>query len=213
MKPFAYLGRALQRARTRGIADTIAYSFAVADKTLRGVYIDLRYSGGLSGHRQPTIAVADCNPIAPSDYYSLRAIFTYVEVKPRDVLVDIGCGDGRTINYWLHRGFKNRIIGVEIDPPTAWRTRQRLKRFKNVSIIEADASSPPKGNLYYLYNTFSGDKMRAFEEALRDKRNVTIVVYNYIDISPFERDEWNVTIIGCEEDAEQYRAAIIKGAR
>ena len=38
-----------------------------------------------------------------------------VPIRPDDVLVDVGSGKGRVLNFWLQKGLRNRIVGIEID--------------------------------------------------------------------------------------------------
>ncbi len=72
------------------------------------------------------------------------------------MLVDIGCGKGRVINFWLHQGLTNRLIGLELDPDVATAAQQRLAPYRNVQIIVGDAieNLPTDGTLFYLYNPF-----------------------------------------------------------
>ncbi|MEJ7639236.1 MAG: class I SAM-dependent methyltransferase, partial [Singulisphaera sp.] len=70
--------------------------------------------------------------------------------------MDIGCGKGRVLNFWLERFPNNRIIGVELDDRVADRTRRRLERWRNVKIITGDAVAalPAEGTIFWMFNPF-----------------------------------------------------------
>jgi 16S rRNA A1518/A1519 N6-dimethyltransferase RsmA/KsgA/DIM1 with predicted DNA glycosylase/AP lyase activity len=84
------------------------------------------------------------------------------------MLVDVGCGDGRVINFWLNSGYKNPIVGIEIDGATARSTSDRMARYSNVEIIHGDASKANlEGTVFYLFNPFIGQMMVNFERRRR----------------------------------------------
>jgi tRNA A58 N-methylase Trm61 len=119
-------------------------------------------------------------------------------ISKTDVLVDVGCGKGRVINWWLSRGFRGRMFGIELDPGVAEATRQRLSKYKNVTIITADVceSIPEDATVFYLFNPFKPDVMERFKNRLFEvfaKRGVTVLYYNpwYVDV--FKKDpNWTV---------------------
>jgi len=120
-------------------------------------------------------------------------------VLETDVLVDIGCGKGRVINWWLDQGFANQIVGLELDETVALKTKRRLRRHKNVTIICGDALThlPENGTIFYLFNPFKepwvvGLKQR-LESILAKRAGTTIFYYNcrYSDV--FKNDpNWMV---------------------
>ena len=71
-------------------------------------------------------------------YYALSLIFKGETIAPDDVLVDVGCGKGRVLNWWLSKRLPNRIVGLELDPEVAAHTRHRLRKYRNVTIITGD---------------------------------------------------------------------------
>lgn len=122
-------------------------------------------------------------------------------VKASDVLVDVGCGRGRAISWWLDQGYRNQIIGLELDPDTAERTRRRLRKYKNVTIITGDAAQniPANGTLFFLNNPFGEPIMKAFKDRLTEisiePKNITMLYYNPKQIHVFEKDPvWNIQI-------------------
>lgn len=206
MPALAYMCRAVNRAFQKGPADTLRYSFHVAKDVAMTAYIDLRYGGRISRDR------LDINRNRPgyhalmhTDWKVLRAIFGEIDIKPDDVLVDVGCGDGRVINYWLSCGLKNLLIGIEIDEEIVASTAMRYARYPNVKIICGDATiRDVGGTIYYLYNPFLGTPLRTFSDLTKQAK---IILYNYIDLTPFA--DRNIEYLKSTQDALQYRAAII----
>jgi len=207
----SYLGKAWRRLVDKGPVNTASYSFHVVKKLSLDVYIDLRFGRSLCVDRAVNHSNPDRCRTEHSNYYVLRELFRYISVKPNDVLVDIGCGDGRVISFWLNLGLKNQIIGVEIDEQTAKSTQRRFSRYQNVKIIHGNgASHPPEsGTLFYLFNPFGGSEMLAFERALRG-RNVRIMIYAFHDLKPFEHAQWRIEKLYSTRDECQYRLASIE---
>ncbi len=165
-------------------------------------WLDRRFGGYCGGTIASPFASQGATRTESCSYRTLGVLFGHpmLRIDPRDVLVDVGCGKGRVINFWLLRGRQNSIVGVELTPSVAEWTRRRLSSFTNVRIVEGDASSrvPPDGTLFFLFNPFGRDTMQAF--ALRVSQNagpagVRIVYLNarHIDVFPVER--WTITDI------------------
>ncbi len=132
---------------------SLSRRWANAVRSARNILLDLRY-GGLAGgyirNRYP-----GATGVASTDYGLMSQIFGG-RVRDDDVLVEVGCGKGRVINWWLAQGYRNRIVGLEIMEEVADKTRARLRRFPNVTILAGDAiqNLPPDGTLFYLANPF-----------------------------------------------------------
>jgi precorrin-6B methylase 2 len=111
------------------------------------------------------------------------------------VLVDVGCGKGRVLNYWLHSGLKNRIYGLELDPEFAGFAARRLAKYKNVTILAGDAieNLPDDATLIFLYNPFEGDVLERLKERLKQKyahrlHTIRILYYSCMFIDVFRQD-------------------------
>src|SRR5262245_8164312 len=103
-------------------------------ETLRTWYLDFKYGGSCGGVKLSPYADRGANLTMSADYYHLDKVFAQsgVVVRGEDVLVDIGCGKGRVINYWLDQGYRNRMIGLELDEQITAVARKRLGRYPNV---------------------------------------------------------------------------------
>jgi len=164
-------------------------------RKISNLLLDLRYGSILRGVKRSPHASLGAHDTTNSDYAVLSHVFAS-RIAHSDVLVDVGCGKGRVINWWLSRGLRNRIIGIELDAEVARQTKERLKRYPSVSIISGNIVEylPPEGTLFYLYNPFDASVMREFKEQLDQllERNggkaIRIIYYNCLYLEPFARD-------------------------
>ncbi len=184
----------------------------------RNAAIDIRYGELLGGKIETRYALLGAYNTENSDYAALSYVFEN-RIKDSDVLVDIGCGKGRVINWWLSRGLRNRIVGIELDERIANQTRQRLRQYKNVTIIAGDAvqNIPAEGTLFYLYNPFAEHVMEAFKRRLMSlfgkSGDITVLNSRCKHVDVFQKDlAWIVEIIdiGGSSSAPFDQLAVIK---
>jgi hypothetical protein len=122
-----------------------------------------------------------------------------------DVLVDVGCGKGRVINWWLSLGLRNRIVGIELDPEVASATEKRLRKFDNVEIVNADATMavPDEATLLYMYSPFDQGSMHRFKADLERRfrrRGITALYWNPEYVEVFRDDpQWATHMIGLHD--------------
>jgi SAM-dependent methyltransferase len=163
-------------------------------KITRTLWTDLRYSGSiLRSNQLSRFADQGAEKVANSSYEALDTMFAD-RIKPLDVLVDIGCGKGRVLNYWLSKGIANRIYGLELDPDIAAATARRFSRYAQVAVIAGDAVThiPPDATLLYMFNPFSEDVTRRLKNSLTQRR-VTLIYYNPRFAAIFAEDPlWEV---------------------
>lgn len=210
-----YMKRAMARLQARGWRNTAVYSTHVVAERVRGAVLDLRYGGkpcltdlktnGRDAHRHTMVH---------SDYHALRTLFARVPITRRDVLVDVGCGEGRVINFWLSEGLTNPMVGLEGHKPVAERARRRYRRYPNVTIIHGDAvdNLPRSGTIFYLYNPFSEQTMARFAAALAGI-DATIVYYIDNHLEPFRDGSWTIRDLGYNDGIVEYRASLITRRR
>jgi SAM-dependent methyltransferase len=191
--------RLLIRTRAERLAARVVGSRFGA-RPLHDLSIDLRYGGWCGGKQPNPFAANGAVQIQSVHYDTLDRLFRRVEIADRDVLVDVGCGRGRVLNWWLRRGGPNRIVGLELVEDVARRTRKRLARFPNVEIVTGDAVEhiPPTGTLYFLYNPFGRDTVARFAERLRrvalHPSRLRILYFNPRHVDVFEDPaRWTVT--------------------
>jgi hypothetical protein len=173
--------------------------------TIRTFVLDLRYGGYCGGTRTSRFESLGACATQSTDYHYLDELFRRagIRVGPDDVLVDIGCGKGRVINYWLSQGYRNRIVGLELDPDIAHRVRRRLRSWSNVAIIAGDAvdNLPDGGTIFFAANPFRAAvvaRLKSRMEALfLGKREVVLLYWNCHHVGLFENEPaWRVEALG-----------------
>src|SRR5262249_45115417 len=150
-----------------------------APKIARNAIRDLRYGKPLGGTIRTKYAHLGANDVGNADYEDLALLFAGVPVGPGDVIVDVGCGKGRSINWFLDRYPGTRIVGIELDPEICAATAKRLRRYPDVEIPcgEATALLPADVTVFYLFNPFDESVTRRFAQAMLDRGNPATIVY------------------------------------
>jgi hypothetical protein len=159
------LGRVVERGSR--VAGRLALEGARVARLGRNVLLDLRFGKFLGGIRATRFAHLGAHETANSDYAWMDEVFRG-RIRPDDVLVDVGCGRGRVINWWLASGAGRRIFGLELDPEVADDVRRRLGKQTKVTILTGDAveNLPADGTLFYLYNPFGPLVLARFRDRL-----------------------------------------------
>jgi hypothetical protein len=162
-------------------------------------FLDFRYGGYFGGILKSRYAHLGAHDTQSINYSVLSCVFRKYKIKDSDVLVDVGCGKGRVINWWLKQGNQNRMIGIELDEIIAGQTRKRFESYKNVEIICCNATEaiPADGTVFFLYNPFGTSAIRTFKDRLKEKvRNnyrVRIIYANCAHLAAFSGDpDWTV---------------------
>jgi hypothetical protein len=187
----------------------------------KNAYMDFKVGGQfLGGVIETPYSQLGAFNSANSTYGVVTDIFTNrVKVNKDDVLVDVGCAKGRVINAWLLLGLRNKIIGIELDDQIAARTKKRLERYKNVSIIAGNVldNLPNDGTIYYLFNPFHDRVLKAFIDKLWEintgrGKDVRIVYYNCAFLDVFKDDQrWVIEEeFDCPNLVAAHRGAIIR---
>lgn len=128
---------------------------------------DLRHGGFLGGTVKTRYEHLGAHDVGNVEYEDLPPLFEPAMIGPEDVIVDVGAGKGRSINWLLDRYPANRIVGIELDPEICAKTASRLRKNGNVTIVCGDATEhlPRDGTVFYLFNPFDESVMRRFIDA------------------------------------------------
>lgn len=163
----------------------------------RNLLIDIQYGASLAGYKKTNYN--GFKWVVNTDYSVLSSIFEH-RILPGDVIVDVGCGKGRVINWILHQGYQNKIIGIEYDKETFDKLNSRLNRFENVTLIHGDAleNIPEDATLFYLFNPFNEKVMEKFSQKLKkvfqNMKDIRILYYRPLHLNVFQQDNaWKVT--------------------
>lgn len=65
-------------------------------------------------------------PFVPCPLPLLQAALPWISVLPEDIVMDLGCGDGRILREVAQYARPRRVIGVELDPYLAQHARDSL---------------------------------------------------------------------------------------
>lgn len=193
MNVLRYMARAVGRARSKGVPNTLIYSLHVINEALLATFLDVKYGHRICTTNLMNSSLSTVHTMVHSHYHILRDIFTLVPISPEDVLVDVGCGQGRVINFWLSLGLQNRIIGLELNEAAARSAQRRYRRYPNVTIIQGEAlhNMPEEGTLFFLYNPFPNEIMRRFEPRVR-RPDTKIIYYQDNYLEAFENGHWTI---------------------
>jgi len=161
------------------------------------VWMDLKYGGILRG------SVPSRHPegfeTANSGYDVLEHLLSE-RVRPNDVFVDVGCGKGRALNWWIEHYHQAKGYGLEIDKDVGQKVKLRLRRYSQISILIGDAPQliPEDGSLFYLFNPFGENVMQRFADQIALNPVCSngiprrIVYYFSRFLRPFERPEFKI---------------------
>ncbi len=183
-------------------------------KIARNAVRDLRYGGLLGGTVKTRFAHLGAHDVGNVDYEDLPPLFAAAEVRPDDVIVDVGAGKGRSINWLLDRYPENRIVGIDLDPEIARKTAHRLRRFGNVTILCGDATAllPREGTVFYLFNPFDAGVMRRFidaflAEGMRPDRRIVYHNCKHVDLF---RDDPRFAVEEIVLPSGSFRSALVR---
>jgi len=179
---------------------------------LRAALRDLRFGRPLGGTVRTRYEHLGAFHSTNTPYDEMARLFAEVEVGPADVIIDVGCGKGRSLNWLLGRYPRNTIVGIELDPRIGAQTAKRLRRRANVTILCGDAIEllPPEGTIFYLFNPFDRAVMERFAAALLARPAATTVVYyNAKHLEPFRADS-RFAVRELDDPKLEHRSAIVR---
>ncbi len=172
--------------------------------------LDYKYTGSFLGSViSSKFSHEGANPVSGIDYSLLPIIFKSLNRSVSNVYVDVGCGKGRVIAWWLSQGIKNKIYGIELDPEIGKATGARFARNKNVHILIGDASQniPTDANIFFLFNPFNAEVMERFSQRIcgmfNGQNNTKVFYYNPQQLHVFKNHpRWHVEcfdVVNCKE--------------
>ncbi len=116
----------------------------------------------------------------PTDQEYIDGFFELVKVSPKDVVYDLGCGDGRLLFAALEKG-AGEVVGIDIDPARVLASNTAAKEkgldgkatFIEKDVMEADLSGASV-IFCYLLTTASAALKPKFEKELRPGTKVVM---------------------------------------
>ena len=175
----------------------------LVQRSLPNLVRDIRYGGYLGGSVFSPFRAQGMHDVESTDWADLATLFGRPSSRPRpdDVIVDVGCGKGRTLAFFHEatRG-RNRVVGIEIHPAIGAATRRRFRGVGRVEVLVGDALEllPADATLLYLCNPFDEPLVRRFVALLHEKSTrlaETRIVFHHCSgffILPFLQRGWTV---------------------
>lgn len=148
-------------------------------------------------------------PYVPTHRRAVQAMFDALPLKPGDVIVDLGCGDGIVLRVAAKRGYK--AVGYEINPILCLIARIRCWPVRDkVTIYWRDFwAMPLPDNAKLVYTFLAGPFMHKFAKIIKrqtqgrelwiasngfevpgwHKKRVTQGIYIYLLPEALQRDQ------------------------
>ena len=134
-------------------------------------------------------------PYEPSPNHVVRAMLELAEVKPGDIVYDLGSGDGR-IPISAARDFGARGVGIEIDPKLVARANANAEmagvsdrvQFRTEDLFEADFSEATVVTLFLWPEV----NIKLRPKLIAEVKPGTRVISHWHDMDEWEpaRTEW-----------------------
>ena len=128
-------------------------------------------------------------PYVPSQSIVVERMLKIANVKPKDTVIDLGCGDGRILISAI-RDFKaKKAIGYELNPELCSKTKEEVENLGyenriqifNKDLFNADLS---EATVITLYLTTSGNRLLRPKLKKETIRGTRIVSHDF-DIQPW----------------------------
>lgn len=154
--------------------------------------------GHLSANQQSVNK--DCKINQSSSYYATQKGFKAVGKNYTEMsLLDIGCGDGKVLNYAMLLNFK-KVVGIDLDESSVQRAIANCTKMNTMgynvpfNVYYADASKyiiPPGTNVIFMFNPFGRQTMLAVLNNIIQYCNNDKIELHIIYIIPVHQELFN----------------------
>ena len=136
----------------------------------------------------------------PTSYVILNRFLKALDLRPDDVVFDIGCGLGRVLCVLARRPLK-KVVGIDLSEELVSAARRNVAAMRGrrtpVEILCVDASQADytEGSVFYLYNSFGPATLQAVLHRIRASvesrpRRVRILYVNPVQNHVLEAANW-----------------------
>lgn len=152
------------------------------------VWIEDRILGGISINKTKPSKYSECGAYATqsTNYCWLDKIFGDFPLPKDSVFVDVGCGEGRVLTYLYMRGFRGKMIGIELDPDVAETARLRTQKCSNIQIYNRNVLDAreiiQEATAFYLFNPFNEEILKDFIQLIEESCNHPVYLYYSNDL-------------------------------
>ena len=113
-------------------------------------------------------AAAGAHDPTATPYFVLEDLLGGLGLDVDSRLLDVGCGAGRVLAYFVGAALPGRVTGVELDPALAAEAAAWSARYPNVSVVEGSVLDLPLAGYthVYLFNPFDTPVLTALLDRL-----------------------------------------------
>ncbi|NTV28675.1 MAG: hypothetical protein HGA80_01175 [Candidatus Omnitrophica bacterium] len=132
-------------------------------------------------------------------YEKLGRVLAYLQMTPKDVFVDLGCGKGRAVLMAARQPLR-KAVGVELRADLYFRARANLDRLNLVTevvLLNADAATVDmqEGTVFFMFNPFGYRTIIDVLARIRDSlaarpRDIRIVYINSVYADLLDSQPW-----------------------
>ena len=124
----------------------------------------------------------------PCPYYFLLRIQKVLKKNNFTKFLDLGCGSGRTIDFFSKNFPNKEFIGIEYFFEECESSKNLFKKNKNIEIIQSDFTKIDffkfNADCFFLNNPFRGEEetfsfLNKIVNSLQNKKNILFVLVNY----------------------------------
>ena len=98
----------------------------------------------------------------PTPYFILESLFSDLDFSEESHLLDVGCGTGRVLSFFVQSELAGHATGIELDPDIVEYARSWARRFANVDVLCGSALETPLAPYTHLYLFNPFDTKRAY---------------------------------------------------
>ncbi|MBP3893335.1 MAG: class I SAM-dependent methyltransferase [Atopobiaceae bacterium] len=139
----------------------------LSDLLEREAQIDRQVCGiALDEQLETRLAEQGAHDPDPTPYFVLEDLFAHYSLGPDSHILDVGCGTGRVLAFFVREGLPGKITGIELDPRLAAVAKTWTKGRDNVSVLQGNALDLDLSCFtdLYLFNPFDPNILQQFIE-------------------------------------------------
>ena len=125
-------------------------------------------------------------PNAYKRWFKIEAIYLKKNITKNAEVLEVGCGDGRTLNDVIN--ITKNLVGIDHDPNAVFKTKRNLKKYKTIKILRAEATKLPFKEKTFdfvlcmtTFANFGNKKYKVLKEmkrVLKDNGQIIISVFS-----------------------------------
>jgi 16S rRNA A1518/A1519 N6-dimethyltransferase RsmA/KsgA/DIM1 with predicted DNA glycosylase/AP lyase activity len=124
----------------------------------------------------------------PSSKRMINVIIEFADIKKNDVFYDLGSGDGRILVEVAKTGIK--VVGIEKNPLLNWIARRRVRKYKNVRIIQDDIFKQDLNDatviVAYLSQFLAERLQKKVQKEVKKKSRIILVDHHFLNWKPIK---------------------------